>query len=98
MPVKCINHERYLKSDSPARPTPLEDLELIMSSLNSPWGEGGGTSGDVWPEPFCILLTLCFSVSAQHIAVFCRSPWISFACGKWEPNEQAGHSLAKFLC
>lgn len=79
-----------MKSGGPARPTPLEELELIMSSLNSPTGEGGGTSGDVWPEPFCSLLTLCLSVSPPHIAVFCKSPWISFTCGKWEPNEQAG--------
>lgn len=46
--------------------------------------------GDSGPEPCCSLLMLCLSVSALHMAVFCKSPWISFKQGKCEPNEPAG--------
>lgn len=84
--VICTN-QRDVKPNSTARPLPFE---LITQSLNSPWTEGGGTAGDTWPEPLCRLLTLCLSVSAQHVAVVCKCPWISFVWGKCEPNEQAG--------
>lgn len=77
-------------SDSPARPAPSEDLDLIAPAPNSPRGEGEGTPGDVWPEPFCSLLTSCLSASAPHATACCESPRISCTWGKWEPKEQAG--------
>lgn len=38
--VRCTSHERSGKSDSPAVPVLLQDLQLVRAVLNSPWNEG----------------------------------------------------------